>query len=192
MDNPLIDIIFELLLEQTEPLKIHEISQRVKPLQQTVLAEDNNLHLYRLNFLIMNALYQLQQQLIGEYTLNISALQIELIANPATTLDHELSAASSDNLRRFYLDWHNYQASVDEVNALLTQFWQQFGQANQSAALTRQQALALFQLPQDASMQQIKQRWRKLALSSHPDRNAHPPESFQRYLAAWQVLKYKH
>ncbi len=189
MENPFIDSIFDLLLAQNHPLKIHQLSQLIKPLQQTQLDADPNLHLYKLNFLLMNALYQLQQQLADDYTLQISSLHIELKAKTKGEQGQNIALQGDAKLGEFYLDWQNYQATEEEVDALLTHFWQNLHRSSQPSADTYQQALALFNLPEDASFQQVKKRWRQLALTYHPDRSGHPPELFQRYLAAWQVLK---
>ncbi|MCE2596262.1 DnaJ domain-containing protein [Motilimonas cestriensis] len=189
MENPFIDPIFELLLDAQQPLKVHDISHALKPLQQTELDQDPNRHLFKLNFLIMNALYQLQDELINEYHLQISSLHIELQVKPESDIQL-VNTNITNNLKAYYLDWQNYQTSAEEIAQLLAQFWQQFQrQHKQPTSLTKLQALEIFQLNKDATFAEIKQRWRKLALIYHPDRGSHSPEKFKQYLAAWQALK---
>ncbi|MCE2571383.1 DNA-J related domain-containing protein [Motilimonas eburnea] len=193
MDNPLIDPLFELLISEPGPFKIHQLAQLIKPLRQTQLDADANLHLYKLNFLIMNALFQLKQELADDYELLISSLHIELVArSPKQLLAQQGEPSLQTGLQAFYLDWQNYQATKAEVDALLNQFWQALQAPRATAECSRQQALAIFELPPNASALQIKRRWRQLALRHHPDRSQEPAANFQRYLAAWQVLKCNH
>ncbi|MCE0558184.1 MULTISPECIES: DNA-J related domain-containing protein [unclassified Motilimonas] len=192
MENPFIEPIFELLLNTQQPLKIHDIGQALKPLQQAQLDDDPNSHLFKLNFLIMNALYQLQDELINEYYLQISSLHIELLVKPERDIQL-VNTSTTHNLKAYYLDWQNYLTSNEEIAQLLAQFWQQFQQQpTQPSSLSEQQALELFQLNEDATFAEIKQRWRELALIYHPDRGYQSPEKFKQYHAAWQALKNIH
>ena len=192
MENPFTDPIFEILLNANQPLKIHEISQALKPLQQTELDKDPNRHLFKLNFLIMNALYQLQHELSNEYWIHISCLHIALQPKPNSPAQQSVTA-QPEHLKSYYLDWQNYHTSADVIAQLLADFWQQLHMpASKPNTLSRREALALFELNEGASFNEIKNRWRKLALIYHPDRGVHSPERFKRYLAAWQALKYKH
>lgn len=54
-------------------------------------------------------------------------------------------------------------------------------------ALQRQQALAVLGLPANATIPQIKQRYRKLAKKHHPDLGGDPRE-MQRLTAAYEFL----
>ncbi|HEX7733688.1 MAG TPA: J domain-containing protein [Ktedonobacteraceae bacterium] len=54
-------------------------------------------------------------------------------------------------------------------------------------ALQRQQALAVLGLPANATMPQIKQRYRKLAKRYHPDLGG-DPRQMQRLTAAYEYL----
>ena len=53
--------------------------------------------------------------------------------------------------------------------------------------LERQQALAVLELPPNATRQQIKRRYRVLAKQHHPDRGG-DPRQMQRIIAAYEVL----
>src|SRR5258708_37477073 len=50
----------------------------------------------------------------------------------------------------------------------------------------RQQALAVLELPPNATRQQIKRRYRVLAIQHHPDRGW-DPRQMQRIIAAYQL-----
>jgi DnaJ-domain-containing protein 1 len=54
-------------------------------------------------------------------------------------------------------------------------------------AVERQQALAVLGLPPDATQQQIKQRYRRLAKKYHPDLGG-DPRQMQRIVAAYELL----
>ena len=51
----------------------------------------------------------------------------------------------------------------------------------------RQKALAVLELPPNATRQQIKRRYRVLAKKHHPDRGG-DPQQMQRIIAAYEVL----
>lgn len=53
--------------------------------------------------------------------------------------------------------------------------------------LQRQQALAVLGLPLNATPQQIKQRYRRLAKKHHPDMGG-DPQQMQRLVAAYELL----
>ncbi|WP_413694333.1 J domain-containing protein [Psychromonas sp. KJ10-2] len=50
-------------------------------------------------------------------------------------------------------------------------------------------ALQVFELDEQASSQQIRQQWRRLALQFHPDRPTGDKDKFRQACEAWQVLK---
>ncbi len=171
MVNPLIDEIFYLLLEQPT-WKVHTLasalseSGKIEPLDA-----DPQKDLFKRNFLVMNGLYQLQTQLAPEQQLQIASLHIELV-------NEQISNAleSHDPLRDYYLDWQNFDTSSEEIDALLTDFWQRFSSFSQKKGihpLSQQQLLDLqqaWQLPVGFSLKELQKRWRQLALKHHPDR----------------------
>ena len=135
------------------------------------LDNDPQKDLFKRNFLVMNALYQLQTQLAPEQQLQIASLHIELV-------NEQISNAleNHDPLRDYYLDWQNYDTTSDEIDAMLTDFWQRFSSYSPKRvilSLSQQQLLELqqaWQLPTDFSEKQLQKRWRQLALKHHPDR----------------------
>ena len=79
---------------------------------------DGSLALYRKHFIIMNALYDLQNVLWEEESrvLSISPMQIVLHA-PET--DAEAVPANPD-LSEYYLDWHNFEnTTAEDVETLM-------------------------------------------------------------------------
>ena len=66
MDNPLKIPILELLNELELPLTEYQLIQQIKLKLSTfpTLSESHSVALFQLNFLVMNALYQLQEELL--------------------------------------------------------------------------------------------------------------------------------
>jgi len=189
MVNPLIDEIFYLLLEQ--PVwKVHTLTSALSEsgkIEQ--LDNDTQKDLFKRNFLVMNALYRLQTQLAPEQQLQIASLHIELV-------NEQISNAleNHDPLRDYYLDWQNYDTTSDEIDAMLTDFWQRFSSYSPKRvilSLSQQQLLELqqaWQLPTDFSEKQLQKRWRQLALKHHPDRQGCAIE-FKKIQLEYEQLK---
>lgn len=113
MKNPLITAILALLKEHLGGISEFEILKVLKnqfpELKQ--LAEDANLQLFRQHFLIMNALYQLQESLWQDeqLVLSITALEISLLpALPALPVEQtsglDLGSNVDAKLAAYYLD----------------------------------------------------------------------------------------
>ncbi len=183
--NPLIAPLLVLLQQAAGSYKVHELMAALR--QQGAiprLADDEQLQLFRVNFLIMNALYQLQAELYEEgWWLVISTLDIRL--EPlAGNQEANHGFAVGENLRSYYLDWQVFwQTDRTEVEALLNRFWRAYDGEGHKA-----EALALFELNEGASQEAIRRRWRELALLHHPDRGGNA-ETFIRIRWAWEVLR---
>ncbi len=183
--NPLIAPLLALLQQAAGSYKVHELMAALR--QQgslPQLADDEQLQLFRVNFLIMSALYQLQTELWQEgWWLVISTLDIRL--EPlAKTPAASHAFAIGENLRSYYLDWQVFwQTDRAEVEALLNRFWRAYDGEGHKA-----EALALFELNEGASQEAIRRRWRELALQHHPDRGGNA-ETFIRIRWAWQCLR---
>lgn len=183
--NPLLAPLLALLQQASGSNKVHELLAELRR-QGAIptLSEDEQLQLFRVNFLIMNALYQLQEELYEEgWWLVISTLDIRLEARAGKSTD-EKAMAHNHSLRDYYSDWQVFwQTDQEEVEALLNRFWQGLnGEEN------RREALALFGLAADATRETIRQRWRVLALRHHPDRGG-AAEAFMRIRWAWECLR---
>ena len=188
MLNPLIDEIFERLLTK-QVWKVHTLASELSQSGIiTALDNDPSRDLFKRNFLIMNALFQLQQQLAPAQTLSIASLHIKL-----EDISTEGSVTQIDPLRDYYLDWQNYDTSADEVNALLNQFWQDFVATKpvkpKISISQRNVILAQWQLDEQASLKMIQKRWRQLAFQYHPDKSSEDEEVFKRIREEYEQLK---
>lgn len=187
MLNPLIDEIFELILSG-QVWQVHTLATKLKK-QGTISTLDNSPErdLFKRNFLIMNALYQLQQQLQPKQQLQVSGLHIELISSVADSL-----LQKPDPLRDYYLDWQNFETSSAEIDELLNQFWQRFTHTSPKTLLNAEQRAKLlkhWQLAEDCTIKDVQKRWRQLAVKYHPDKAAGNTEQFKILKSEYEQLK---
>lgn len=190
MENPLLWPILEVLRKKPSDWKVHTLAAHLNDLGlMPILDASPDKDLFKRNFLIMNALYQLQETLYPDHWVQVQAMEIAL-------LSHYVAAGQAididDPLREYYLDWHNYEAEEGEVKRLLNEFWtryREFVGSTSALDLDRAKALKLFDLPHDASAQEIRKTWRKLALKWHPDRENGNSERFRILCEAWNVLR---
>ncbi|WP_241033792.1 DNA-J related domain-containing protein [Vibrio maerlii] len=190
-ENPLLWPILSILKNSNESWKVHTLADHlVKKMILLTLDEDSTKDLFKRNFLIMNALFQLQELVSNEYFLQVESMDIKLI--PLERCGSE-SVISSDALKDYYTDWRHYEASAGEVKKLLNDFWDRYRRnigTGQSIG-TYTDALKVLGLDEHASKNQIRKRWRELALKWHPDRKGGNSETFTRMCEAWSVLKEK-
>ena len=185
MDNPLLEPLLGVL-RQGGVFKLHELMSRLRTegwLPQWPLPAEQQL--FRTNFLLMNALYQLQARLLSEgIWLEVAPLSLTL----APLLPGQPGVARSDPLREYYLDWQIFwQTEVAEIEELLRAFWQGYCGSLQPAA--RERALAELGLEVGATPQQIRQCWKRLALRFHPDRPQGDAARFVAINLAWEQLR---
>ncbi|MGF1718121.1 DnaJ domain-containing protein [Photobacterium chitinilyticum] len=193
-DNPLIWPIISLLQEKPTGWMIHTLADalRRQDLLNT-LDDDPEKDLFKRNFLLMNALYQLQEILLPKQWLQAQAMDIRLSHNMASAQNQ---IDLDDPLRGYYLDWRNYNTDAQAVKALLSSFWRRYQShigssktdPTTSLSSSNQQDLAILDLPADATASQIRRQWRKLALRWHPDRPNGDTEQFRKICEAWQRL----
>nr|WP_321460746.1 DNA-J related domain-containing protein [uncultured Vibrio sp.] len=190
MENPLLWPILDLLREHPLGWKVHTLASQLSArgcLHQLDSSQDKDL--FKKNFLIMNALYQLQEILYPEQWLNVQSMNIELTCTANAT---QTSMDQIDPLLNYYLNWEHYEASEDEVRGLLNEFWQSYQRyigGNCVTDMDRTKALSLFELDSSATRADIRKQWRKLAFRWHPDRESGNAERFKALCEAWNVLR---
>lgn len=190
VENPLIWPLLTLVRDAQQSSKVHHLASQ---LQQDGLLpdldDDTNKALFKRNFLLMNALYQLQDILLPEQWLQVQAMDIQIFPKLPTDLPLVLEQEAA--LRCYYLDWAHFETSADSIEVLFTQFWNRFdkhiGKTDQ--LIDQQQALQIFELDDSASKQDIRRQWRKLALKWHPDRPSGHADKFRQVCEAWQTLR---
>lgn len=149
---------------------------------EDVSSGDADLTLFRIHFLVMNALYCLQQELLPEgWYLHVSALHVCL--SPVARSDGAMPVCDSpDALRDYYLDLREFERTDgDAVRALLGSFWERF-----LARDDRSGALRVLGLEERASHEEIRLAYRRLAAEHHPDRGGDPVR-FMQVREAWEA-----
>ncbi|WP_394126170.1 DNA-J related domain-containing protein [Vibrio hepatarius] len=191
MENPLLWPILEVLRKQSSGWKVHTLASHLTEIEIMPLLDARpEKDLFKRNFLIMNALYQLQETLYPDNWLQVQAMDIVLMPSQQV-FGHEVD--HNDPLRDYYLDWLNYEAEEGEVKRLLNEFWtryREFVGSTNGKDMDRAKALSLFKLPHDASQTEIRKTWRRLALKWHPDRQSGNSEQFRILCEAWHVLRH--
>ncbi|HAS3026534.1 TPA: DNA-J related domain-containing protein [Vibrio parahaemolyticus] len=190
IENPLLWPMLEILKRQPSGWKVHTLASKLSErgyINQLDPSPDKDL--FKRNFLIMNALYQLQETLFPDSWLQVEAMDIMLMSALEASRN---SVDPNDPLRQYYLDWSHYEANEDEVRRLLNEFWSRYqrfvGDASEHN-IDKVKALKLFDLAGDASRTEIRRQWRKLALRWHPDRENGDAERFRVLCEAWNVLR---
>jgi len=187
MQNPLIPQILSLLHRKPQGISEHSILKSLTDHPGFAeIGQDGQLPLFQKHFMVMNALYQLQQSLWDEaqLVLEISPLQIRLHpSNPRGKCEH-LATVESPDLSDYYLDWKNFENTTEEnVVELLESFWRRFIKADDRAA-----ALQTLKLEAGASAVEVARRYRELAAQHHPDKGGEK-ETFIRIRQAYEILR---
>lgn len=191
-NNPLIAPILALLHETPDGMSEHALIKRLAWPSELCAdcAQEGDLALFRKHFLVMNALYRLQEQLAAEgLRLRIDPLLIVLEPGAAGDPESEGELAGDQPLRRYYLDWDNLQQTgADDVAALLRGFWEQYHALDQQA-----EALRLFGLTgmDGLTWGAIQRRYRQLAAQHHPDKGGEPAR-FIEIRSAYELLRRLH
>ncbi|MCG8312568.1 MAG: DnaJ domain-containing protein [Pseudomonadales bacterium] len=190
--NPFKLDLLRQLRNKPQGVKIYDLLGGVDQslLNAMVATDDYQLSSFRKNFLVMHALYQLQEDLIqDEMYLDIG--QVEISLHPLSQHNGQNIAQGGDRkVRDYYFDWKNYfhtdRAAVDE---LLQSFWQRYHQLesrNLGKVSLALQCLG-FEDNKNIDWRDIKQRYRELAHKLHPDRGG-SPEKFIELREAYEVL----
>ena len=172
VEKILIDILLaqveQVLQTRTDGLSEFEMLKAIKALPDSQFEglDMQDAHsLFRAHFLLFHCLYRLRDQRLAQQSGN---LQIDVLCIRVLPYHSKMSdeLAVVDQVRDYYLDWSHFeQATADEAEELINQFWQKF-----LAQDDRSEALKTLELADDAGFDQIKQQYRQLAMKNHPDR----------------------
>ncbi len=184
--NPLIPAVLQVLRMADKHLAIHELLQELKLVARIPnLDDDVQLALFKLNWLMMNALYELQDEFIQEgYYLSVSTLDIHLSPLMEAGVESTNQEISRQPLRDYYLDWRHFSDTTkEEVQALLDGVWQEYISGDE-----QEKAYTVLGLEVDASFQMIRKTYRKLAGQYHPDKGGDAIR-FMEIREAYEVLR---
>lgn len=190
-DNPLIWPLLSLLQSSEQSWKVHHLAQTLR--QQGLLHdldESPDKDLFKRNFLLMNALYELQEMLLPQQWLQVQAMEIKLLS--VAPADIELELARDIALREYYFNWDNYDTCANVVREMLQSFWNRYQDyigMGQEPSMHKVKALQILGLDVGASNREVRRQWKKLALKWHPDRPNGDATKFRLICEAWQSLK---
>lgn len=185
--TPLLELL-RLKLADGQSFSEYELMTWLQEPEQSVFRADALKHsqtLFQSHFLLMHALYFLQQEWFNQHhaRLHISALSI--YKQPWLLDSDSAQLSEHDPLANYYLDISQLATPEEEINQLLTNFWQRMLQPE-----IEQQDLATLELPASATAYEIRQQYRRLAMRYHPDRGGNA-EHFHAIQVAYNRLKHK-
>lgn len=190
-DNPLIWPVLSVLQSSSQSWKIHHLATELQTRGLIHQLDDNpGNDLFKRNFLLMNALFELQDILMPKQWLQVKAMDIQIFRLiPANVNQLQQQDAS---LRDYYLDWGNYDTSENVIRELLEAFWSSYKHyIGLNVDLMHQgNALRVFELDERATAKDIRRQWRRLALKWHPDRPEGDAARFREVCEAWQSLRH--
>lgn len=187
MKNPLIPDILSLLQQHPKGITEYLI---IKSLEEHTgfehIGDDDQLAIFQKHFMVMNALHQLQKQLLEDEQLflDISPLKIHLVIASHQSSNSEITESDNAKLSEYYLDWSNFEnTDKEDVEKLLESFWKLYINTDK-----RSEALTVLKLEEDACNKTINQRYRELAAIHHPDKGG-DSMTFIRIRQAFEILK---
>lgn len=197
--NPLLPLVLQLLRETPDGISEYDLLKKIEATGNYFSAlstqpdrddDDARLALFQKHFLVMNALYRLQDTLWREENLwlSISPLRIALDismndVDETNSANNNIASYGGNALRDYYLDW-NQLIGTDSaaVTELLSAFWRRY-----AAHDGRAEALAVLQLDSEADNAAVKRQYRRLAAVTHPDRGGDAAQ-FLAIRAAYEIL----
>ena len=186
IQNPLVIAILSVLKSRRAPMSEHELLTELKERGDftMVLSKASDLVLFQRHFLIMNALYHLQSQLLEEgLCLHISPLKIVIDTLPSGATKSVGELNESSELREYYLDLNNFESTTEQdVDALLRGFWERYVSLDKTVEAFAQLGLAV-----EATWREVKEAYRQLAAEHHPDRGG-DQDRFIEIRTAYEVL----
>ena len=171
MHNPLKRPILDILKNAQGSLKEYELHGILGGSAFTQFIEgcSHDVILFRKHFLVMNALYELHEELIEQNLyLHISALDIHLKAISEHSSTHQTLSTDTGfiKLSEYYRNWEHFNKADDHtVASLLQTFWKKF-LANDE----KEQALSCLKLKPEADWAEIQTQYKQLCQQHHPDK----------------------
>lgn len=186
--TPLLAILSSRLQDE-QPVSEYKLMRYLQEPEQGIFRPDALAHpktLFQSHFLLMHALYLLQQKWAAQRRalLRISALQIQKHPWPASSDQH--LPDQLDALASYYLNLNHLDTSEEDIAQLLNDFWQRMQRPEMEA-----QDIMTLALSRPIDLAKIKLHYRRLAMRHHPDRGG-DEQIFRQVQAAYQRLRQKY
>jgi DnaJ-domain-containing protein 1 len=180
--------ILRILKNNESSMSEHELITQLKPSLETLVDQSlpASLILFQSHFLVMNALYQLQQEIVEDNLyLHISALEIYLSPMAEAENSSVINIETDDALRSYYLDFSHFETtSHEDVEQLLNGFWKKYLTEDKKS-----EACSVLGLNINATKAEVQKAYRRLAGNCHPDKGG-DGERFMAIREAYEILRY--
>ena len=182
--------IHSILDEHTNGLSEYDLISLLRQKTPSMLSNgplNDPESLFNVHFVLFHNLYLMRDIGLKKklYLLNISPLKIGKEQYQPTT--HHTHLSTYDELREYYLNLdHLHKTSKQDVEEMLSQFWVKFSTQDE-----KKKALDTLEISDQATFQDIKDRYRQLAMKEHPDRGGCPVK-FNEVKEAFEILKKYH
>jgi hypothetical protein len=157
-------------------------------------ALNNPLMMFQTHFVLLHCLYQLRnrwrQQKVGELNIGLTRVTLRPILESAVNIQLQ------DSVANYYLDWSNLGGTDEnEVEALLCSFWKKMAGIEINASISAPElsrACIVMQInsPENITLLELKQQYRKLQHKNHPDKGGKIAISQSILQAYSQLYKY--
>ncbi len=188
--NPLVAPMLDILQQASKSMSEHELMGQLKPQLKAMAGRplSSQLALFQMHFLVMNALYQLQGELLEDgFTLSISPLEISLQKTVKSSARALQDSGVEESLRDYYLDWEQFETTGEaDVEQLLNSFWRYY-----SAVDKQREAYSALGLAMGAEWSVVQKAYRHLVADKHPDRGGSSVE-FMAIREAYEILSKVH
>ena len=188
MNNPLIIPILGYLRERSISCSLIDLVKLCEKNFLTIIGTDVDCQvaIFQKNFFVMNALYQIQKDILPEgFFLEIYPLDISLVPSIEGGLG-ELTSRDIE-LASYYLDWSNLDSiTVKEIEILFSSFWHKYSALNNVDT-----ALSTLELEKNVGWLEIRQTYKKKIAICHPDKGG-SAEDFIEIRKAYEVLSHSH
>ena len=182
-DNPVCLAALNILKQTEESVSLYNLIQSIeKEILYLIQDEQDSSHelmLFKKNFIVMNALYQIQKDIKGTgYSLYISPLKIIFFSEGdlktgLPSVDIEEAERVDASMSKYYLDWSNYKYADDStVEQLLNSFWREYQKINKNDfdQDKRSHAFYILGVESSASWNDIQHAYRQKIATCHPDK----------------------
>ncbi|PKG82389.1 hypothetical protein CXF85_12930 [Colwellia sp. 75C3] len=188
MTNPLIISILGYLREKNSSCSLIDLVNLCEQDFLSLILKDIDpqIVIFQKNFFVMNALYQIQQDIQKEgFLLTIFPLEICIIPNHLGA--KEALTTRDTNLASYYLDWSNLSnISVEEVETLFASFWHRYRAVDKV-----DDALTTLGIDKDIGWFEIRKAYQKKIITNHPDKGG-CADVFIEIRKAYEILRFRY
>ncbi|GAA3932773.1 DNA-J related domain-containing protein [Litoribacillus peritrichatus] len=167
------ETIVQILESEPGGISLYDLIKRLSHPPHSLLDEQalrEPVSLFQTNFVVMNALYQLQAQ-STTHNYVISSLKIQQFSKSVRATQ---DMVIDDALAKYYLDWANFNQTEEDVNQLLNSFWE-----TMLVMDFRDEDLSTLEIQGATTMKAIKKQYRNLSQQHHPDKGGDPEKFIQ-------------